>query len=82
MYREYCKQLNNKKNTKEIKQQFNDRIYAFVIRHAKEFNGILSAEFNIEIDNFINEIVKNLISKMNRMYKIEIQRKKILQKLL
>ena len=52
------------------------RIYAFVIRHAKEFNGILSAEFNIEIDNFINEIVKNLISKMNRMYKIEIQRKK------
>ena len=55
MYREYCKQLDNK-NTKEIKQQFNDRIYAFVIRHAKEFNGILSAEFNIEIDNFINEL--------------------------
>lgn len=79
MYREYCKQLDNK-NTKEIKQQFNDRIYAFVIRHAKEFNGILSAEFNIEIDNFINEIVKNLISKMNRMYKIEIQRKKMSEK--
>lgn len=80
MYKEYCKQLNDNKNIKEIKQQFNDRIYAFVIRHAKEFNGILSAEFNIEIDNFINEIVKNLISKMNRMYKIEIQRKKMSEK--
>lgn len=79
MYREYCKQLDNK-NTKEIKQQFNDRIYEFVIRHAKEFNGILSAEFNIEIDNFINEIVKNLISKMNRMYKIEIKKKKMNKK--
>ena len=77
MYREYCKQLNDNKNIKEIKQQFNDIIYAFVIRHAKEFNGILSAEFNIEIDNFINEIVKNLISKMNRMYKIEKQKAKM-----
>ena len=79
IYREYCEQLNNK-NTKEIKQQFNDRIYAFVIRHSEQFNGILSAEFNIEIDNFINEIVKNLISKMNRMYKIEIQKKKMNKK--
>ncbi len=77
MYRDYCKQLNNNEDIKNIKQQFDDKIYAFVIRHAEEFNGILSAEFNIEIDNFINEIVKNLISKMNRMYKIEIQKKKM-----
>lgn len=77
MYREYCRQLNDNKDIKNIKLQFNDKIYAFVIKHAEEFNGILSAEFNIEIDNFINEIVKNLISKMNRMYKIEIQRKKM-----
>ena len=76
IYRDYCKELTNSNNTKNIKIQFNDKIYAFVIRHAEEFNGILSAEFNIEIDNFINEIVKNLISKMNRMYKIERQRKK------
>lgn len=77
MYREYCKQLDNNKNIKEIKLQFNDKIYAFVIKHSEEFNGILSAEFNIEIDNFINEIVKNLISKMNRMYKIENQKNKM-----
>lgn len=77
MYREYCKQLNDNNNIKNIKLKFNDKIYAFVIRHSEEFNGILSSEFNIEIDNFINEIVKNLISKMNRMYKIENQRKKM-----
>ena len=80
MYRDYCKQLNDNENIKNIKQQFDDKIYAFVIRHAEEFNGILSAEFNIEIDNFINEIVKNLISKMNRMYRIEIQKKKMNEK--
>ena len=77
MYREYCKELNSNIEIKNIKVKFNDKIYAFVIRHAEEFNGILSADFNIEIDNFINEIGKNLISKMNRMYKIETQRKKM-----
>ncbi len=71
IYRDYCKELTDSKDIKSIKVQFNDKIYAFVIKHAEEFNGILSAEFNIEIDNFINEIGKNLISKMNRMHKIE-----------
>ena len=77
MYRDYCKELNSNLEIKNIKVKFNDKIYAFVIRHAEEFNGILSADFNIEIDNFINEIGKNLISKMNRMYKIETQKKKM-----
>lgn len=80
MYREYCEELKDNNNSKNIKVKFNDKIYAFVIKHAEEFNGILSADFNIEIDNFINEIVKNLISKMNRMYKIEIQRNKMSEK--
>ena len=80
IYKEYCKELNDSNDVKNIKIKFNDKIYAFVIKHAEEFNGILSEEFNIEIDNFIGEIVKNLISKMNRMYKIEIQRKKMNEK--
>ena len=80
IYREYCNDLNNSSVNKIIKTKFNDKIYAFVIKHSKEFNGILSAEFNIEIDNFINEIVKNLISKMNRMYKIEIQKQRMNEK--
>ncbi len=37
-------------------------------------------EYCEELDNFINEIVKNLISKMNRMYKIENQKKKMNEK--
>lgn len=80
IYKEYCLELNLNKNLKMIKMQFNDKIYAFVIKHSNEFNGILSSEFNIEIENFINEIVKNLISKMNRMYKIEKQRGKMCEK--
>ena len=80
IYRDYCKELENSNNTKNIKIEFNDKIYAFVIKHSIEFNGILSADFNIEIDNFINEIVKNLISKMNRMYKIEKQKAKMNEK--
>ncbi len=75
IYRDYCTDLNNNGESKNIKTKFNDKIYAFVIKHAEEFNGILSSDFNIEIDNFINEIAKNLISKMNRMFKIEKQRK-------
>lgn len=75
IYRDYCIDLNNNSESKNIKTKFNDKIYAFVIKHAEEFNGILSSDFNIEIDNFINEIAKNLISKMNRMFKIEKQRK-------
>lgn len=80
IYRDYCTDLNMNSESKNIKIKFNDKIYAFVIKHAEEFNGILSADFNIEIDNFINEIVKNLISKMNRMFKIEKQRKQMNEK--
>lgn len=74
IYRDYCTDLNKNSESKSIKTKFNDKIYTFVIKHAEEFNGILSSDFNIEIDNFINEIAKNLISKMNRMFKIEKQR--------
>lgn len=80
IYRDYCKNIYNNSKIKNIKTKFNDKIYAFVIKHAEEFNGILSADFNIEIDNFISEIVKNLISKMNRMLKIEKQKKHMNEK--
>ncbi len=80
IYRDYCTDLSINSESKNIKTKFNDKIYAFVIKHAEEFNGILSADFNIEIDNFINEIAKNLISKMNRMFKIEKQRKQMNKK--
>ena len=80
IYTDYCKQLSDNENIKNIKKQFDGKIYEFVITHDEEFNGILSSEFNIEIDNFIKEIVKNLSSKMNRMYKIELKKKKMNEK--
>lgn len=46
-------------------------IYSFVISHANEFNGLLSNEFNIDIDNFIEEIIKRLIYKIKRIKKLE-----------
>lgn len=80
IYRDYCTNLSINSESNNIKTKFNDKIYDFVIKHAEEFNGILSSDFNIEIDNFINEIAKNLISKMNRMFKIEKQRKQMNKK--
>ena len=80
IYNDYCTDLNITGESKNIQAKFNDKIYTFVIKHADEFNGILSDDFNVEINNFINEIVKNLISKMNRMFKIEKQRKQMNKK--
>ncbi|MDO5569152.1 MAG: DNA adenine methylase [bacterium] len=68
LYKNYCNEENVNKYTK-IK--YNDKICDFVIRHAEEFNGVLTEQFNIKIDNFIHEIQKNLYSKIYRMNKIE-----------
>ena len=35
IYRQYCKELTNNSETKNIKIKFNDKIYAFVIKHAE-----------------------------------------------
>lgn len=80
IYREYCQDLNKNIDLKSVKLSFNNLINEFVMKHSKEFTGILSTELSIEIDNFIKEISKNLISKMNRMYSIEKQRKKMNEK--
>lgn len=68
LYKNYCNEeiVNN-----YVKIKYNDKICDFVIKHADEFNGVLTEQFNIKIDNFIHEIQKNLYSKINRMNKIE-----------
>jgi DNA adenine methylase len=53
------------------KNQLDDFILEFILKHSEEFNGILSTSFNIKIENFIKEIKKNLIRKTKRMKKIE-----------
>ena len=67
LYKSY---YNEKTNGKNLKIKYNDKICEFVIKHSEEFNGVLTNNFNIRIDNFIHEIQKNLFSKISRMCKI------------
>ncbi len=67
LYKNYCKETIR---DKKLKIKYNDIICEFVIHHSDEFNGVLTNNFNIKIDNFIHEIQKNLLSKISRMCKI------------
>lgn len=63
----YSKVKNNTNKTDEL-------IDKFVEKHSKELNSLLKEDFDINLYNFIKEIKKNLISKLNRMKKIEVER--------
>lgn len=76
LYKNYKKELKNS-DAKTLKINYSDKIYEFVIAHAEEFNGLLTETFNIKIDNFLAEIRKNLLSKIERMSKIEDKRGKM-----
>jgi len=52
-------------------------ILEFIFNHSKEFNGMLLANFNLNIENFIKEIEKNLFNKIKRMKKIELEKGKL-----
>ena len=54
-----------------------DNIYEFVLNHGNEFEGMFKTSFNINIENFVLEIRKNILSKMKRMKKIESERGKL-----
>lgn len=56
------------------KQKLFDNVSAFVLHNADEFNGLLSVDFNIGIQNFVNELIKSFKNKIIRMVDIE-QRK-------
>ena len=53
------------------KQNLHDEISSFVLCNANEFNGLLSPNFNIGIQNFINELIKSFKNKIVRMVKLE-----------
>lgn len=52
-------------------------IVNFVLKHSKEFNGMLESNFNINLENFIKELNKNLVSKTKRMKNIELEKGKL-----
>ncbi len=61
----------------KVKQKDNctdELVEKFVEKHSKELNKLLEEDFDINLYNFIKEIKKNLISKLNRMRKIELER--------
>lgn len=57
--------------------QIDDALVAFVLDHIEEFNGILSSEFNVNLENFMHEVFRNLTSKVIRMKAIEQERGKM-----
>lgn len=69
-YKEYS-------NDRITKSELDDFIVEFILHHADEFNGVLSTSFNIQLENFIKEIKKNLIRKTKRMKKIEAKKGKL-----
>lgn len=49
-------------------------VISFVLKHSKEFNRMLDTSFNVNIENFLHEIKKNIVNKMKRMKNIELER--------
>jgi DNA adenine methylase len=60
--------------------QIKDRVTEFVLKHHEEFNGILNTSFNIDIDNFVQEVIRNITNKISRMRVIELEKGKLSQR--
>lgn len=52
-------------------------VTSFVLKHSTEFNGMFDTNFNVNIDNFLKELRKNINNKMKRMKKIELEKGKL-----
>lgn len=48
-----------------------DSVTEFVLSNHEQFSGILTTSFNLDIDNFIHEVIRNLTNKIGRMKIIE-----------
>lgn len=53
------------------KLKLHDQVSSFVLHNANEFNGLLSPDFNVGIQNFVNELIKSFKNKIVRMAEIE-----------
>jgi DNA adenine methylase len=57
-----------------------DKATEFVLEHHEEFSGILKTSFNLDIENFIDEVIRNMTNKIDRMRKIEREKGKLSKK--
>lgn len=66
-YTNYSKNIANESTIKNW-------VLSFVLKHSEEFNGMFDTSFNVNIENFLHEIKKNIVNKMKRMKNIEVGR--------
>ena len=59
------------KKGKLNRQQLGDKITEFVLANTEEFNGLLTTNFNYQIEEFVYELCKSIKNKMIRMNRIE-----------
>jgi DNA adenine methylase len=76
-YKYFLDLYKNFSNGMLSKLQTENQIISFVVHNADEFNGILETSFNINIDNFLKEVKRNLINKISRMKNIESKKGKL-----
>ena len=67
---EYKNYSNNKSDDEDIKNW----VTSFVLKYSIEFNAMFDTIFNINVENFLKELRKNIANKMKRMKKIELKR--------
>lgn len=67
---EYKNYSQNKSSDDNVKNW----VTHFVLKHADAFNGMFDTTFNVNIENFLKELRKNIANKMKRMKKIELDR--------
>jgi DNA adenine methylase len=67
---EYKNYSNNKSDDEDIKNW----VTSFVLKYSIEFNSMFDTTFNVNIENFLKELRKNIVNKMKRMKKIELKR--------
>jgi len=70
IYNDYTKGIINQLKLKNI-------IYEFIVRNAEQFNGLFTAIFNMNIENFLHELNRNLTNKILRMKTIGMQKGKL-----
>ncbi|MFW6002577.1 MAG: DNA adenine methylase [archaeon] len=61
-------------SSKTNKQRERDYIFDFIINHSKEFNGLLSPDFNVELVKFTTQISETLSNKFSRMKSLEMKK--------
>lgn len=52
-------------------EMIKQKMFAFIIKNAKQFNGMFSETFNFNTPNFLNELQVNLFRKIKRMKHLE-----------